>query len=62
MQIQFNLSEEAEDALKIALQVGVIKGVHDDVKTKPKQVDYALRLLARIIEKDILNVNHLKNL
>ena len=60
MQIQFNLSSEAEDALKIAFQVGVSKGLLDDVKTKPKQVDFALRLLAKIVEKDILNINDLK--
>lgn len=55
MQVQFNLTESAEKALKIAYKVGVAKDL--DVRSKAKQVNIALELLCKLVDNEVVNIN-----
>ena len=55
MKIQFDLTPEAENALKIAYKVGVSKDI--DVRSKAKQVNLCLELLQKLVDSEVVNIN-----
>ena len=52
--IQIGETPTIDTAMNLALQVGSIKKV--DVKSKRKQVEYALELLVKLVDNGVINV------
>ena len=58
--IQIEDNEAVERAMNLALQVGSIKRV--DVKSKRKQVEYALDLFVKLVDNGVINTAMLTKL